>query len=177
VLSDLEILAQIDTIMFAGHDTTGIAIQWALWELARYPPLQARVRDELAPFVQTLKDFAPASSEDSNDGYADLSGELGELASKVDALPFFECFIREVLRMHPSAQSSLRVAAQDDVIPVSEPVYMGEGGEPSRAWVGDAPKGSPGGGVRIRKGQFIHIPFEGMNVSKAVWGEDAHEFE
>jgi cytochrome P450 len=163
--------------MFAGHDTTSLTMQWALWELARYPPLQARIRDELAPLAQTLKDFVPACSSDSNDGYADLTGELGELASRVDALPFFECFIREVLRMHPSVQSTLRVAERDDIIPVSEPVHAGERGEVSRAWVGGASTGLPGGGVRIRKGEFVHVPLEGMNVSKAVWGEDAHEFE
>ncbi|KAG9126684.1 hypothetical protein FRC07_002377 [Ceratobasidium sp. 392] len=175
-LGDSEILAQIDTIMFAGHDTTSLSVIWALWELARYPAIQARLRAELAPVASILKTSVPACSSDSTNNYTDLAGELGELASRIDALPFFECFIRETLRLHPSAQSILRVAAQDDIIPVSEPAYVGDRGEISRAWVGGAQTGLPGGGVRIRKGEFVHVPLEGMNVSKGIWGEDAHEF-
>ncbi|KAG8694197.1 hypothetical protein FRC08_008634, partial [Ceratobasidium sp. 394] len=174
-LTDSEILAQIDAIMFAGHDTASLSMTWALWELARYPAIQARLRAELAPLAPILKDFAPACSSESTNNYTDLTGELGELAARIDALPFFECFIREALRLHPSVQSTLRVAAQDDIIPVSEPP-RGERGEVSRAWVGGAQTGLPGGGVRIRKGEFVHVPLEGANVSKAVWGEDAHEF-
>ncbi|KAG9089989.1 hypothetical protein FRC06_001260, partial [Ceratobasidium sp. 370] len=173
-LTDSEILAQIDAIMFAGHDTASLSMTWALWELARYPAVQARLRAELAPLAPILKNFVPASSESANN-YVDLTGELGELATRIDALPFFECFIREALRLHPSVQSTLRVAARDDTIPVSEPIH-GERGEVSRAWVGGAQTGLPGGGVRIRKGEFVHVPLEGVNVSKAVWGEDAHEF-
>ncbi|QRV79355.1 cytochrome P450 family protein [Ceratobasidium sp. AG-Ba] len=173
-LTDSEILAQIDTIMFAGHDSSSLTMTWALWELARYPSVQARLRAELEPFVPLLKSFAPTNTPESN--YADLTGELGELASRIDALPFFENVVRETLRFHPTVQSTLRVAARDDVIPVSEPVCVGERGEVSRAWVGGAETGLPSGGIRIRKGEFIHIPLEGMNVSKDIWGQDAHEF-
>ncbi|KAG8774160.1 hypothetical protein FRC12_002141 [Ceratobasidium sp. 428] len=117
------------------------------------------LRTELAPLASILKTFAPACSSDSTNNYADLTGELGELASQIDALPFFECFIREALRLHPSVQSTLRVAAHDDIIPVSEPARVGERGEVLRVgrrcpdrlawWRGWDPKGR---------------------------GEDAHEF-
>jgi cytochrome P450 len=163
--------------MFAGHDTTSIAIQWALWELTRYPAVQARLREELAPLAPILKDYASACPTDTHHAYADLSGELGELSARLDALSYFENFVREVLRLHPSVQSSLRVAEQDDVIPVSDPIHVDKKGELSKAWVGGSQTGLPGGGVRIRKGEFVHIPIEGMNVSKQVWGEDAHEFK
>ena len=176
-LTDSEIHAQIDTIMFAGHDTTSLVIEWGLWELARYPDIQARVRAELDPLVPLLKDFASITPSDSANTYADIAGELGQLANRVDALPYFENVVREVMRLHPSVQSTLRVAEKDDIIPVSSRVLANETGEVSRAWVGGAKTGLPGGGIRIRKGEFVHIPFEGMNVSKPIWGDDAHEFK
>lgn len=176
-LTDSEIHAQIDTVMFAGHDTTSLVIEWGLWELARYPAIQARVRAELEPLIPILKDFASAAPSDSTNNYTDITGELSQLASRVDALPYFENVVREVLRLHPSVQSTLRVAEKDDIIPVSSRVLVNETGEVSRAWVGGAKTGLPGGGVRIRKGEFVHVPFEGMNVSKPIWGDDAHEFK
>ncbi|KAF8678318.1 Cytochrome P450 hydroxylase [Rhizoctonia solani] len=174
-LTESEIIAQIDSIMFAGHDTTSMAIQWALWELTRYPPVQARLRAELAPLVPILKDFVPAGPSETGHKYADLTGELGDLAARLDALPYLEKFVREVLRFHPSVHSTFRVAMKDDIIPVSEPV-RNQNGEISKAWVGDHKTGLSSGGIRIRKGEFIHIPIEGMHLLKSVWGEDAHDF-
>ncbi|CAE6414603.1 hypothetical protein ACGC1H_007063 [Rhizoctonia solani] len=174
-LTESEILAQVDSIMFAGHDTTSMAIQWALWEITRYPPVQARLREELAPFTAILRDFVPANASETSNRYADLTGELEDLIARLDALPYLEKFVREVLRFHPSVHSTLRVAAKDDIIPVSEPV-RNENGEISKAWVGGPKTGLSTGGIRIRKGEFVQIPIEGMNLLKSVWGEDAHEF-
>ncbi|KAG8718360.1 hypothetical protein FRC08_005401 [Ceratobasidium sp. 394] len=123
--------------MFAGHDTASLPMTWALWELARYPAIQARLRAELERLAHILKNFAPACSSESTNHCIDLTGKLGELAARIDALPFFERFVREALRLHPSVQSTLRVAAQDDIIPMSE-LVRGERGEISRAWVGGA---------------------------------------
>ncbi|KAJ1304609.1 hypothetical protein OPQ81_005751 [Rhizoctonia solani] len=174
-LTETDIIAQIDSIMFAGHDTTSMAIQWALWELTRYPSIQTRLRAELAPLAASLRDFAPNNASETSNAYADLTGELRDLTARLDALPYLEKFVREVLRFHPSVHSTLRVAMQDDIIPVSEPV-RNENGEMSKAWVGGQKTGLSGGGIRIRKGEFVQIPIEGMNLLKSVWGEDAHEF-
>lgn len=78
-LTDAEILSQIESIMFAGHDTTSLAIVWALWEPTRYPSIQASLREELAPHVSALKSFTPACPPDPVNPYADLTGELSEL--------------------------------------------------------------------------------------------------
>lgn len=34
--------------MLAGHDTTAFSVTWLLWELAKHPEYQAKVREELA---------------------------------------------------------------------------------------------------------------------------------
>ncbi|CAE6468109.1 hypothetical protein ACGC1H_007402 [Rhizoctonia solani] len=173
-LTESDILAQIDSIVFAGYDTTSVAIQWALWELARYPAIQARLRAELGPLATALRDFVLTGASETSNKYADLTGELKDLVAQIDAVPYLENFLRETLRFHPSAHGSLRVAMKDDIIPVSMPV-RNENGEMSKAWVENAKTGLSGG-IRIRKGEFVHIPIEGMNLLKSVWGEDAHQF-
>lgn len=176
-LTDWDILAQIDSITFSGHDTTSLVIEWGLWELTRFPTVQARIRAELEPLVPMLRNYAAACPSDECNVYADLDGELGDLAMQIDALPYLENFVREVLRHHPSVQSTLRVAQQDEIIPVSGPIYAGEKGELSKAYVEPHHCGFPGGGIRVRKGEFVHIPIEGINMTTQVWGESAHEFK
>lgn len=71
------------------------------------------------------------------------------------ALPLLEKVCRESLRIVPPVHSSIRVATQDDVLPVSK------GG-------GDA--------IHIRKGTLVHIPVEAMNLDREIWGANAWEF-
>ena len=46
-MPDDEVRDQLVTLLIAGHETTALALSWALYELARDPALRARVRDEL----------------------------------------------------------------------------------------------------------------------------------
>ncbi|KAF8525587.1 cytochrome P450 [Hysterangium stoloniferum] len=46
-LSEVEVLSQLTTLFFAGHDTTATAITWAIYELARNPEYQTLVRNEI----------------------------------------------------------------------------------------------------------------------------------
>ncbi len=125
--------------MFAGSDTTSLAVTWALLLLAKYPPIQDQLREELCglPRLDNLGEDA-------------VLAHYQELA----AAPMLDKVCRETLRLVPPVHSSLRVATQDDVLPES--------------------KG--GGGFYIRKGTIIHVPIEGMNLDREVWGEDAWKF-
>ena len=81
-LSEQEVLDEVETFMFEGHDTTASAISWCLYNLARFPHIQARARREvdevLGPDAQ-----AHVQWEDFN------------------RLPYLTQCIKESMRLHP----------------------------------------------------------------------------
>ena len=97
-----------------------------------------------------------------------LKEELQSLHSiedmgSVDKLPYLNAVVQETLRFYPPAHSTIRVAMKDELIPLSYPVKLRGG-----TVVHEVP---------IRKGSYVHIPIEGLNMSKDIWGEDALMFE
>lgn len=62
-LSDIDLREEVETFMFAGHDTTTVGITWALLLLALHPDIQEQCYDELETIFQgsdrqfTLKDL------------------------------------------------------------------------------------------------------------------------
>src|SRR5260221_1037042 len=90
--------------MFAGSDTTSLAVTWTLLLLAKHPQIQDQLRAELRGLArpENLGDEAVLAH------YQELS-----------VLPLLDKVCRESLRIVPPVHSSLRVATQDDVLPVS----------------------------------------------------------
>ena len=72
----------------------------------------------------------------------------------IAAAPLLDKVCRETLRLVPPVHSFLRVATQDDLLPESK------GGE----------------GFFIRRGTIVHVPIEGMNLDREIWGENAWNF-
>ena len=138
-MSDEELMDQISTLLFAGSDTTSLAISWCIHHLSLNPRIQKRLREEL----QSLR-----SVEDM---------------TEVDKLPYLNAVVQETLRLCPPAHSTIRVAMEDDMIPLSHPIKLRNGTIMRE--------------VHIRKGSYVHIPIEGLNMSKDIWGEDALTFE
>jgi cytochrome P450 len=91
--------------MFAGSDTTSLAVTWTLLLLAKHPPIQDRLRAELCSL-----------SRPDNLGDEAVLAHYQELA----AAPFLDKVCRESMRIVPPVHSSLRVATQDDVLPESK---------------------------------------------------------
>jgi cytochrome P450 len=73
---------------------------------------------------------------------------------EITAAPLLDKVCRETLRLVPAVHSFLRVATQDDVLPDSK------GGD----------------GFHIRKGTFVHVPIEAMNLDREIWGADGWAF-
>ncbi len=46
-LTDLEIRDEVDTFLFAGHDTISSGLTWMFYCLAKYPEHQKKVQEEL----------------------------------------------------------------------------------------------------------------------------------
>ncbi|THH05278.1 hypothetical protein EW145_g4912 [Phellinidium pouzarii] len=151
-ISDEDLLANVNTFFFAGSDTTSLALTWVLFLLAADPAIQDRLRAEVREFSASFPILPSISEKDA----------WQEIWVGLDDLPYLNNVIRETLRIIPPVHSSIRVATQDDEIPTSEAIKMRDG--------------SVKYGVKIRKGQFVHVPVESMNVDKEVWGEDAWMF-
>jgi len=155
-ISDEDILNNVNTVMFAGSDTSSLTLTWTLWLLAKNPGAQDRLREEL-------------STVHCPDSFRDLSAEeIDSLYGSISELPYFDKVIKEALRLVPPVHSSIRAAGKDDEIPTSQPFKIRK----------------PGGSVetvtmpiRVTKGTVVHIPIEAFNLDKFVWGQDAWEFK
>ncbi|KAF8845919.1 cytochrome P450 [Paxillus ammoniavirescens] len=145
-LSKEELLAQMRTILFAGHETLSHTLCWTLLELARHPKVQSRLRAEITE-TQT-KIHARGGSEFT---IADF-----------DAMPYTTAVMKEVLRYHPVIYHSHRIAGRDDMLPLSQPITTESGEVINKVPV---PEGTP-----------IVVSIAAYNRNTEVWGEDAHEF-
>ncbi|KAF8953061.1 cytochrome P450 [Flammula alnicola] len=139
-MADEDVLAQVPTFLIAGHETTSNATTWALFALTQNLEAQTKLRDELLQ-VGT-----------ENPGMDELN-----------ALPYLDAVIRETLRLHAPVSATTRVAVQDDILPLSEPITDKYGNKL------DA--------IKIKKGETVLIPILAMNRAKSIWGEDALEFK
>lgn len=151
-ISDADILHNINTFMFAGSDTTSLALTWTLYLLAKHPEVQRRLRAELL-------EAAPATPVSRL-----TSEETESLYNVLSNLPYLNDVVRESLRLIPPVHSSLRVATRDDEIPTSYPVRLLDGTISHQK------------SIRIAKGTFVHVPIEAFNLDKEIWGEDAWDF-
>ncbi|KAG6861078.1 hypothetical protein C0995_004176 [Termitomyces sp. Mi166 len=115
--------------------------RWALIELARKPEKQHKLREELSRFST-----------------ADPTWE-----QLVSELPYLDSIAHEVLRLHPPVTDTNRVAAEDDIIPLSTPVVTATGETVSS--------------IVVRKGTIVNAPIRTINQSAAFWGPNAKEFE
>ncbi|KAI0701865.1 cytochrome P450 [Cytidiella melzeri] len=139
-LTDEEVLAQVPTFIVAGHETTSTATTWALFSLTQNPDVQRKLRDELLA--------VPTQNP---------------TMEQLQALPYLDMVVKEVLRHHSPVPTSFRVATKDDVIPCSAP-YTDRVGK-QRDY------------IRIKAGDMILIPILSLNRYKPYWGEDAMEFK
>ncbi|KAF7372988.1 Cytochrome P450 [Mycena sanguinolenta] len=104
-MTSLELAHQIPTAVVAGQGGTATTLVWALYELAKNPDFQHKLRAEIS-------ETGPPDGELS---YADL-----------ERMPLLNALVKpspqEVLRFHAGLPVSERVATKDTVLQLSQPI-------------------------------------------------------
>ncbi|XP_018393741.1 PREDICTED: cytochrome P450 4C1-like [Cyphomyrmex costatus] len=92
-MTDLDIREQVDTFIFAGHDTTAKGVCFTLMLLAEHKNVQDRIRNEINTAMRENKEK--------------FTMEL------LQQLPYLERCIKEALRLYPSAPILSRTSGED----------------------------------------------------------------
>ncbi|KAJ3758781.1 cytochrome P450 [Lentinula raphanica] len=145
-LSEAELLAQMRVLLFAGHETSGTSLTFALFELARHPEFQDRLRKEIRDVERNIME----------------RGITEFTVQDLDSMPILNAVVKETLRFHPVAVHLFRVAVEDEVLPLSKPI-VSTTGESLRELV-------------VPKGTRIVGSIPAYNRHKDVFGIDAFEF-
>ncbi|KAF9257261.1 cytochrome P450 [Marasmius fiardii PR-910] len=100
-LSFDEISQQTPILLVGGQETTANALAWALYELAKRPTWQDRIRNEIIEAQRT--------------------------DSTLEKLEYLNAHIKETLRFHASVSLSERVTFEDTIFPLSLPLMTRSG--------------------------------------------------
>ena len=114
--SDDDLANQLMTFLVAGHETTGSAVSWAIYELCRCPEIQARLRHEVCEHLGPT--LAAAERNEMARKSSAITAEL------IDSMPYLSAFCAEVLRLWPPTPITVRVADRDTSI-LNQPVPKG----------------------------------------------------
>ncbi|KAJ7488981.1 cytochrome P450 [Mycena latifolia] len=133
---DEEIPVHLRTILFAGSDTTASTVGWILYRLAGMKDFQSELRTEI---------------------------QLGSVNEPdYDKMPLLNAMINEALRLYSPLPFVDRVATEDYVLPLSQPILTTNG-----VRIYELP---------IGKGQRLHISIAAYHRLASIWGPDAREF-
>ncbi|TBU29234.1 cytochrome P450 [Dichomitus squalens] len=106
-LPDDELLAQLNTFIFAGVDTTSNAVSRILHLLCQHQDVQDNLRAELRAAIEHYGAEIP---------YDELT-----------ALPYLDAVCRETLRLFAPVNISIRQAWRDTMLPLLEPIHAIDG--------------------------------------------------
>ncbi|KAJ7603884.1 cytochrome P450, partial [Mycena polygramma] len=137
-LSEADVVAQTSLVVIAGQETTANTLSFALLELARSPDVQNTLRLEIQSML----------GAGGSNGY--------------DNMPLLNAVIKETLRLYPAIPLSDKIALEDTVIPLSEPITTATGERMSQ--------------IPVRKGQIVTVAAASYQRINSRWGEDADAF-
>lgn len=101
-----ETIDNLSSLVLAAYETTAGTLDFMLYELAKNPACQQKLRDELHAFggEPTYDDF-----------------------ERPDRLCYLDAVVKEGLRMYPAAVHNARVTNEEDVMPLEKPVRLPSG--------------------------------------------------
>ncbi|KAF7432814.1 cytochrome P450-dit2 [Pleurotus ostreatus] len=147
-LPDNELLAQMNTLIFAAHDTTSSSLARMLHILALHPKEQERVRAEVIA--------ARANVNGADFSYDELM-----------ALPYLDAVVRESLRLHAPFTFISRTARKEMILPFSTPIPVQDPSPNGRTHVTS---------VHVKPNTNIILGLGAANRDPQIWGEDADEW-
>ncbi|KAL1600452.1 hypothetical protein SLS60_006838 [Paraconiothyrium brasiliense] len=127
-LTEYNLLGHMLQFMAAGGDTSANTLSWSVYVLAKHQDIQDKLRDEILTLQQTQPD-PPYSA--------------------IDALPYLDAFIKEILRIYSPAATVHRQAIRDLTL---DNIFVGEGTVVDGVWA---------------VGHFNPL----------IWGDDVDEFK
>ncbi|KAI0768753.1 PAH-inducible cytochrome P450 monooxygenase PC-PAH 4 [Trametes elegans] len=142
-LSNEELRAQISTLTVAGHHTIADTLTFVLYEIARHPEYQARMRAEIKETRARIV----------------ARGNFDLTIEDLESMTVCTNAIKETLRYHSITTQLPRVATKDDVLPLAYPITGVDGKTVTE--------------VPVSKGQLIICSLSTYNRLPQVWGEDA----
>ncbi|XP_055947672.1 cytochrome P450 4V2-like isoform X2 [Argiope bruennichi] len=80
-LSENDIRQEVDSFVFAGHDTTSVTMSWCLWMIGLHPWIQDKIHEELD--IIFGEDDRESTVEDLNN------------------MKYLECVVKETMRLYP----------------------------------------------------------------------------
>ncbi|KAF8901271.1 cytochrome P450 [Mucidula mucida] len=116
-----EIISQMVTFIFAGHDTTAAAVGWLLYELSAHPSDQVNIREEI------LRTSALSLGDYNSMPLLNAAIKVLFYSPLLPRLQYSSPACQKSLRRNSFVHTLRRVAAQDDVIPLSHPITTREG--------------------------------------------------
>lgn len=148
--------------MLAGQETSSNTLSFALYELARNPHYQDKLRAEIRTMEGSVRE----------------RGHIAFSSFDFEGMPFLQAFVREVLRYHPAVPHNYRQALKDDVIPLSKPLRTLSGKVVDEIHI---PKGtrltlSVAAYNRCVRSHHMGCTTHNWDREKGLWGEDAHVF-
>jgi len=103
MLSEDEVIAEMNTLILSAYQTTSTALTWCFHELSVNPLIQAKLREEL----QQFPGLTPQHLENE--------------------LPYLDAVVKESLRLHPTIPAVQRAVMSPDRIPLSTPIQNASG--------------------------------------------------
>ncbi|KAF8518920.1 cytochrome P450 [Gautieria morchelliformis] len=140
------------TFVFAGLETTAIAVTRLLHLLAKRPEVQARLRTEIRNAKQSH--LSPTKHLD-RDAWKAVELSYDELM----ALPYLDAIVRETLRVYPPTSLFGRTTRKATTLPLEYPIRSQSGALISS--------------IALPANTNIIISLLAANHNKQVWGEDA----
>ncbi|KAI4160529.1 MAG: hypothetical protein LQ342_005636 [Letrouitia transgressa] len=98
---DLNIASELLDHLEAGHETSGIALTYLMYELSRHPDIQGKLRSELLTLSPPLLCDSSRTLSQQQRSNKNTEGHLLPSPRSIDALPFLHATIIETLRLHP----------------------------------------------------------------------------